>query len=341
MSERTNTPPADGYSSAPPTATTEGDFEDRLRAFATSMSSIGDSGSPSPWLPPDAPSPIGAPLVERMRRLRLSFSKAGQRTHRQSDAAATRDLRVASRRLIATLSLWRELFRSDSRKRALRQLRSLRGRMGAVRDLEVQVAGLEGFDRQRVPSDAPLLEPFLKNARQRLSKERRRAAERVRPGRLRDLIETLERTGSRIETKAAGLPQALDLARQRVVSHARDAAMAVGMAQERRDTESLHEARIAVKKWRYAKEAMGIAAEEDNGPTLASLRELQDILGVIQNGASLRDVLVPEPGTSTETLECLNRLIEVLDRERCAALERFLAVAPAVLRRVSLAIVGQ
>ena len=66
---------------------------------------------------------------------------------------------------------------------------------------------------------------------------------------------------------------------------------AVDSASAREDDWLLHQARLAVKKWRYAAECVDRSATERGSDLRAALRRVQDALGTIQDRAALIESL--------------------------------------------------
>src|SRR5262245_40181555 len=217
-------------------------FENRLRAFANSMSDLRDdlaskrvpemrapadlgTPSPAPAAVAAVPEPPAAtsPLAQRVERLAADLARAGRRARGYEDSEAIHDLRVTARRLIATLKLWRDLFRDGSRRRALRRLKSIRRRLGPAREFEVHIEMLEGLDRPETVAGQAALDFLLLDTRRRLAQARRRVLDRVRPGRLRSLIAILERTSGRIDERLVTMPAATERARTRASQRAQEA----------------------------------------------------------------------------------------------------------------------
>jgi CHAD domain-containing protein len=324
-------------------------FEERLREFAERLGAIAPLRAEHdpvpervivPALPPshaELPAPVLAtppldtiPLEDYLHRLQATFARAVRRVARRDDEEAIHDLRVVSRRLIAVLRVWRELFRAAPRRRALRALRSLRRRLGEARELEVHTTLLQAYADQGSPSGRDLLDLAIHHARRRLEPAQERAAEWAREKRTDALIEDLERCARRVPVRAPRKPDTPQSARARVARREQAALAALRLALAHHDNPSLHEARIAVKKWRYAGEALeaGLGASEE--APHESIRELQEVLGVLQDRAVLRRELLPEDAF-VEAPEPLQPVLAIIERERRAALERFDAAAATLL----------
>jgi CHAD domain-containing protein len=345
------------------------DFEERLREFSERLGAISQvpretspeplgttvtdddaqpsgfiGGYPEPAVGRLEPVPIDQPPAARSatpslapealeayaRRLSLGLSRSMRRVSTRADAEAIHDLRVHVRRIVAVVRLWRELFRRRFRRNAPRSLRALRRKLGEARELEVYVELLESHLAHGTPAGRHLVELALHQARRRLDPARRRAAQTVRAIDPVELVEAIDRAIQRIPARHARHPDTTVGARTRMERSETDAMTALRGAVERRDDATLHEARIALKKWRYAREAFnaGLALADD--PRLSPIRDLQEALGIVQDRASLRRELIPE-GAFTEAPEDLAPFLADMEADRREAIGRFLAGATRLL----------
>jgi CHAD domain-containing protein len=284
---------------------------------------------------------VAADLAHRRRTL----ARAIARVREGHDAEAVHDLRVACRRLIAAMRLWRDLV--PTRPRPLRALRRLRREAGEARDLEVHVAllrhVLEAFpagDRVRWTG---LVESLERQTARRLA---RIAVEVSRP-RTRRLMADLVRLTAETPPPVAGIPgdgngatslpiiatATIDATLARANRRAAKAAMrgrrALAIALARPENESLHSARIAVKKWRYALEGLN-AVGAAGSAGIARLREFQQVLGDIQDRVTLsRRLRRAQRRGSDEAAIAMHPVLEQIHRERGERIERFRAMGAA------------
>jgi CHAD domain-containing protein len=224
-------------------------------------------------------------LLERMR----SVTAAAARVRALGDAEAIHDLRVALRRLNAALRLWRDLLRPAPRTAARRRLRRLRRALGPARELEVNVAQLLEFLPAMPPPSRVAVESLAARLRGRLPGARARAARAARPSAIRALARRVERSVSTLPERLATRPDPRTIARQQIARAREVALRALGGAVETGDDAHLHQARIAVKKWRYAVESAQAAL--DSTAKLKSLRDVQEVLGQVHDRAVLRDLI--------------------------------------------------
>jgi len=263
-------------------------------------------------------------LAQGFQRRTATLAAAARRVRDGTDPDAIHDLRVATRRLGAALRVWSNLLEPRAARVARRRLRDLRRRLGEAREVEVNVALLEVRLSGSGPVARTALAPLLERMRRRLARRRRRARARVRPRLVRRLVRRIEDAtrdlGATLRREPSALASALAIERK---AEARSRS-ALWDALELADDLSLHEARIAVKNWRYKIESLGDALPSERAGGIAGLREVQDVLGEIHDRALLRDLLaraarVADPAHTGG----LERLIDELDAERREGIEEF------------------
>jgi CHAD domain-containing protein len=272
---------------------------------------------------------IAARLHERIQ----VFESALGRTKAAEDGEAIHDLRVASRRLVAFIRTWRDLLPQPVCTRVLRDLRTVRRRLNPSRDLEVEVELLKG----RLESQGqinPKIRLFLEDLGRQLERERVRAAERLRPKRMRRLVGRLAEAEHALRVDLLSQLQAFEGAHHRERKRRGAALAVVRRALETEEDELLHDARIEVKKWRYSLESIGSSEILRTGPLLDSMRDLQDVLGTINDRATLRASLRRRIREAEDhgLVEALITMMERLDTERAVEVARFRGLADVFLR---------
>src|SRR5437879_3826482 len=120
------------------------------------------SGRPPPM---DAPNPITPAAFEvfacwraRCAALVDVVERCAAEAHTDADPDAIHDVRVATRRLAATLGACRPAFQARPRKRAMRALRRMRRAAGALRDRQVHLKLLDDTASAIPPAARPVLE---------------------------------------------------------------------------------------------------------------------------------------------------------------------------------------
>jgi CHAD domain-containing protein len=295
------------------------------------------SALPGP-LPAPVPNEAARRVADDLRRRLAVLRAAAGRVRRREDIEAIHDLRVAARRLAAGLQLWDLLLAPRPRRRALRSVRRLRQRIGVVREREVLLAHLRERAQSAPPAARVALTSPLARLERRVERGRERAADRAGRARIARLAERVERALEDLPALAAAHPAALDEARRQAADRR---LRALGMLAEglaARTDESLHQARIAVKKWRYAEEGLRAAAPDHAGGDLRQLRGLQETLGEIHDAAVLRDRLARESERAARRglvadAAALHGLAESVEIERRQAVEALAALAAALVPR--------
>jgi CHAD domain-containing protein len=214
-------------------------------------------------------------------------------------------MRVATRRLRATLRLFSPCFPRSEADAAHRGLRWLSASLGRVRDLEVLLLGLEGIagSLDCPPGGLDALRQLLSGRR---SEARRRLAAALDSLRTQALGRRLKRLAAgppprRRGGHPAALPVAL-LARQALRRRWRQLRRAGRRALRSGLAEDVHCLRIAGKKMRYALEALRSLYPGGVDGLATRLVTLQDLLGRHQDQVTaatllgeLRDCLLRSP----------------------------------------------
>jgi len=196
------------------------------------------------------------------------------------DIEALHDMRVASRRLRAALSLLADYLPAEA-VRLKPELAWLGQTIGAVRDLDVQLVRLGEWTAAVPPEDRePLsrLRALLDEERARARAEMLKALDSARYERFVRRFSSMLRTRTGARTPA-GLAAAPDLVERR---H-----RALRKAMKRIDGEAepaaYHRLRIASKRFRYALEFLSELYDGDTKPMVRRTVELQDLLGDFQD----------------------------------------------------------
>ncbi len=238
-------------------------------------------------------------LVRRTRDFRRILARA----RRSEDADAIHDLRVAARRLSEAISLF-GAERSRAGKAARDGVAAVRRAAAKLRDRDVWIEWL-GEARARARSEAAAVESLLAGEVARRKKGVRRFRSRLRQAgvdRLAKALAALTRSGEKTkdERGTGPAPDALALPALLAERSARAATIAARAARSG-DAEELHEARIAIKRLRYAAEAValsGFAPRGGSAPLLSFLKKLQSVLGELHD----RDVFLDKVARCGEKL---------------------------------------
>jgi CHAD domain-containing protein len=208
------------------------------------------------------------------RKYRLKLRKC----RREFAPATVHDLRIALRRLIATVEAASRLMACPGLKKLRRGLKKKLGWMGRLRDAQVQGQLLEQFQKQWPPTAAfakRLLEKEARLSRRVRQKLKARAGEgaiQAAGKKVRRFLEKAGRPGGALDTRAA---EAVRQSFQTVLERAREVAA--------EQPETCHRLRVALKKLRYQVETFQAVLPGVGEDALRWMRDLQVRLGEIQD----------------------------------------------------------
>jgi CHAD domain-containing protein len=286
-------------------------------------------------LTPIGPRPthdLARTVPAHLRALAAGLGLPAKRVRAGGDPEAIHDLRVATRRTSAALTLWSVGIDPIVVRRARRPLARLRRRLARTRELEVLAMQLAAL----LPGEPVEAREALAWAMDRLT--RRVARGRARAARLAERARMEGITLRVMEAAAcfAGDPATLvAAARHHVVGRQEAARATLALALEHGADDLLHEARIAVKRWRYAIESSAAATGEPQRETLRTSRDLQQCLGTIHDAAVMRDELARRARRARkrgrqERFVALSRLAAKSAEARRRALDELGALSAAV-----------
>ncbi|MGD0017952.1 MAG: CHAD domain-containing protein [Candidatus Limnocylindrales bacterium] len=252
---------------------------------------------------PDDSLPEAARKVIKYHFARMRAKERGTRDG--SNLEDLHDMRVATRRMRAAWRVFDDAFKPGRTRKLRRRLRILSDRLGAVRDLDVLIDGLEAYRLGLDPDQQPGLEPLLALWRRQRSSARDLLIDELDSGRyanfLDDMKDFLDAGSNEAATVASPtLPHRI---RDRVPSQiwaAYEAVRAFELVLPWADVETLHQLRIAAKWLRYDLEFFGETLGPDSARLLERVVALQDFLGCLHDadvaGKLARDVLVARAG---------------------------------------------
>jgi CHAD domain-containing protein len=260
--------------------------------------------------------------------LRFHFAKMQRReagTRNGVDVEELHDMRVSTRRMRAAWRVFDGAFRAGKTKKIRRRLETLADRLGAVRDLDVLIEGLEaycvGLDEEQRPGLDPLLSLWRRqrgNARTQLIAELDSAGY---ASFIREMEEFLEAGAN--AAAAVATPTAPHRVRDRAASEiwaTYEAVRAYELVLPWADVETLHDLRIAAKWLRYALEFFGETLGPDGARLLERVVALQDHLGLLHDAdvatKLARDLLVARSGElSKPETEAIGAYLHSRERE--------------------------
>lgn len=264
---------------------------------------------PAPPAPARSPGVLASdPVAEAGRKvLRFHFARMQAREAGTRDGRDPEDLhamRVATRRMRAAWRVFGDGFRPGRTKRHRAYLREIAGRLGAVRDLDVLIAGAEAWQAELPRSDRAGLKPLL--AAWRGYRDDARVL-LVRDLDSDDHAAFVESFRVFVQTEGAGAVTTDASSPHRVRDTAGSRAWA---AYERvrsyepvlrwADVETLHDLRIAAKWLRYTLEFVREALGPDVALLVPRVVALQDHLGQLNDAdvaASMARTFLVEHGS--------------------------------------------
>jgi CHAD domain-containing protein len=248
-----------------------------------------DDGIPSP---PKAPGvrvddTLGAAgrKVLRMHLMRMLASEPGTRSG--ETAEDLHKMRVATRRMRAAWRVFDGVYRPKLQKRYVRELRETATALGEVRDLDVQIEGLDEYLKSLPPVGAAAMEPLRDDWHRRREASRQRLLELLDSKSYAEFVADYREF---VETPGKGelepLPSAPILVRdtaggriwqayERVRAHDTTLAWA--------DVPALHALRIDGKRLRYTLEFFREVLPRQSDELIARVTELQDHLGLLND----------------------------------------------------------
>jgi CHAD domain-containing protein len=239
------------------------------------------------------------------------------------DSEAVHKMRVATRRQRAAWRVFGEAFRKGRTKRYRDGLREMAGRLGAVRDLDVQLEAADAYRADLPVAEQRALEPLLgawrqhrDDARLLLLRELDSPASRRW---LDDYIDFVRTEGAAVVAVGPVQPHRVrDTAPSRIWT-AYEGVRGYESVLRWADVPTLHELRIAGKWLRYSMEFVREALGADADSLIARVTALQDHLGLMNDAdvtASMTRTFLVEQAGDLSALESAAIGRYLVDREK-------------------------
>jgi CHAD domain-containing protein len=238
-------------------------------------------------------------------------------------------MRVATRRQRAAWRVFGASFRAGRTRRYRRGLREIAARLGAVRDLDVQLEAADAYRKDLPPTEQRALEPLLaewrshrEDARTLLLRELDSDDYQRWVDDYRDFVRT---EGALVLPVGAVEPHRVrDTAPSRIWT-AYEGVRGYEAVLRWADVQTLHDLRIASKWLRYTLEFVREALDPEAGILISRVTALQDHLGLMHDAdvaaAMARTFLVEHAGDlSPVESAAIGRYL--VDRERTVARQR-------------------
>jgi len=251
--------------------------------------------------------PEAARKVLGLHFARMQRREAGTRSG--ADAEDLHDMRVATRRMRAAWRVFDGAFKAGKTKKIRRHLETIADRLGAVRDLDVLIEGLQAYSIAVDEDRRAGLDPLLSLWRKQRSAARNLLLSELDSDRYASFIKEMEQfmEAGANAASAVATPIAPRRVRDRAASEiwaAYETVRAYELVFPWADVETLHELRIAAKWLRYELEFFGEVLGPDAPRLLERVVALQDHLGTLHDAdvatKLARDLLVARAGELSE-----------------------------------------
>jgi CHAD domain-containing protein len=273
---------------------------------------------------------VGQRVREDLDARLAAVVEAADRVRAGADEEAVHDVRVATRRLSEALAMWESLLEPEAAARSRRTVRRLRRTLSEPREFEVHLEQMTAILPGLELATRLVAEPLVERLRRRVARGRRRSRRAAGVGRIDRLVGRVVQAAAGIDTRAGQGPDPLPPARARAERRREAARQTLATSLGSEDDALLHEARIAIKKDRYAAEILSAVDPSSRPPSgepsrTDSLRRLQQALGTVHDRAVLIAWLERHAGRwrargREERAQALAPLLERLAVERRAAL---------------------
>jgi CHAD domain-containing protein len=232
-------------------------------------------------------------------------------------------MRVATRRQRAAWRVFGEAYRKGRTKPYRSGLRDVARRLGAVRDLDVQLEGVDDYRADRPVSEQRAIEPLIASLHQIRDDARTlllRELDGPAYGRfVDDYLDFVRTEGAAAKPVGAAAPHRVrDTAPSRIWS-AYEQVRGYEPILRWADVPTLHELRIAGKWLRYSLEFVQEPLGDDAAPLIEKVTALQDHLGLMNDAsvaASMARTFLVEHGGQLSEVETAAIGRYVVDRER-------------------------
>ena len=259
--------------------------------------------------------------VLRFHLARMLDYEAGTRSG--EDAEDLHKMRVATRRQRAAWRVFGDGFRDKRTQRYRRGLREIAGRLGAVRDLDVQLENADAYRANLAVAEQRALEPLLASWRGHRDDARVLLLRDLDSDRYRrwldDYLDFVRTEGMHVEPAGPATPHRIRDTTPSRIWAAYENVRAYESVLRWADIETLHDLRIAGKWLRYSLEFVREALGPGATPLIARVVALQDHIGLMHDAdlaASLARTFLVDHGTELSTLETAAIGRYLVDRER-------------------------
>jgi CHAD domain-containing protein len=223
-------------------------------------------------------------LEQSLKKQWKGYRKQLKRCQRQFTEETIHDARVGARRLLSTVELLGGFLSAARVRKVERALKEHLGTFEGLRDTQVQLP-LIGKLQRAFPAARPFF-AFLQKREIRLIKSTRKNVKKVGTDRLDRLVAACR---DEIQIRRKKCPSEKTVARLlRSVDRAFARATELRGGIDPRNTDTIHRARVAFKKFRYMVETLVSCLPEPAPKLLKAMRHYQTTMGHIQDAEMLR-----------------------------------------------------
>ncbi len=232
------------------------------------------------------------PVAEAGRKLfarqfhRMTKQEAGSR--QGADIEAVHRMRVAIRRMRSLLKLLSDYYRAGKVSKLESGLREIARALGRIRDLDVLILDLERYAASAPPERQAHIQAVINRLERRRVKQRQRLNVLLDSKGYGRFLRRLKRFG---KTRGKGARRIKVRSAPHQVRHVLPVLLHQGLARVKAydailpgaDMQELHALRVEFKQLRYALEFFQPNLGRSAGPFLRSARNMQDVLGRIND----------------------------------------------------------
>jgi CHAD domain-containing protein len=223
--------------------------------------------------------------VLRMHLARMLHFEAGTRTG--DDIEDLHKMRVATRRMRAAWRVFSDAYRPKARRRYLKELRTIAGVLGDVRDIDVLLQDLDTYITKLPAPGREAVEPLRATWRRQREAARKRLVARFESKGYRefvdDYLDFTESPGAAELKLPLGQPSLVrDTAGSRILA-AYERVRAYETIITWADVPTLHALRIEGKRLRYTLEYFSEVLPVSSRQLIAQVTEMQDHLGLLND----------------------------------------------------------
>jgi len=274
-------------------------------------------------LRPAPPEPtIGATLVAALDGRWENFLAQLRRNRRRCTEPSIHDLRVATRRMIATLDAVGAVLPEGAPAQVRRKLKRLLKGFNDLRDLHIQLIHL-----QALRSQFPVLQPFMAALRLRERQLVREAAVLIAEMKTRAMEQEIARAAENLALVTTG-PQGEEASRAALFGAlAATFVRATGLRKHVTpgDPSSIHALRVSFKKFRYTVEVIAALLPGFGKKQFRAMNVYQTLMGEIQDLEAVATALTMNPPGRFRTMPAsLLPVHQHITQQRAELVERFM-----------------